>query len=120
MIFLQVVIGASIFDFVAKFTASEIKVRALNHKLSCATLVLCHVMSCDVSCDVSCDPQSEGTNPGSLHQVSGGVARNIAGNRGVNVRDNRVNFMCVERVNFVLIRMYVSIGDDSFLHLCIG
>ena len=91
MIFLQVVIGASIFDFVAKFTASEIKVRALNRRLSCATRVLCHVM-CHV---MSCDPQSEGTNPGSLHQVSGGVARNIAGNKGVNIRDNRVNFMCI-------------------------
>jgi sugar/nucleoside kinase (ribokinase family) len=43
---LQVVVGASILDFVIKVSSPEIK--------------------------------SEGTNPGSMHQSSGGVARNIA------------------------------------------
>ena len=58
--------------------------------------VMCH--SCDLSHDLSCDPlcdlQSEGTNPGSLHQVSGGVARNIAGTKEVNICANGVNYVC--------------------------
>ena len=52
MTFSQVVIGASIFDFVAKFTASEIKVR-VSYVAHVICRVTCHVI-CHVTCHVIC------------------------------------------------------------------